>query len=343
MKIDKKNFSVRKSVFWPSFFIFFSFVLIFFIEPNSILYNLKTLQSLTIGSFGKIYQMGVFLISVVSCYLYFSPLRNTRIGGEDAKPILTRYEWFYITLCTVTAAAIFFWSCSEPLYHIHNESLNLSDKFSYPDTQVIVLALMLLHWSFVPYCIYLIPSLVLALSLKKFDSPISFGSSLTLFFQKSSSKRFNNTLDSICLITLITGMSASLAVGIFLISGALNSIFGIQESPLVYAFVCFVIVISFISSATSGLMRGIRVISFFNTKIFYLIGLFLLILGPTNFILSKGFLSLGFYFKNFFKLTLFSHEFFPASWIKNWTLLHWGSWLAWAPMTGVFLSRLAYG
>lgn len=152
------------------------------LEPSAILQNLKFIQSHILDSFGKVYQGGVFVIIILSCYLYVGPLRNKRIGGESAKPILRKYEWFYISLCTVTAAAILFWTCSEPLYHLHDSTLNLSKKFAYPDSDVIVLAVMFLHWSFVPYCIYLIPSVVVALTILKPNKPISFGGALNLFF-----------------------------------------------------------------------------------------------------------------------------------------------------------------
>ena len=343
MKTKKVSFNIRKTVFWPALFLFYSFIIIFMMDPNAILQNLSKLQNHVLDAFGKVYQIGVFIIFILSCYLYVGPLRHIRIGGEKAKPIVNKYEWFYITLCTVTAAAILFWTCSEPLYHLHDPSLNLSTNFSYPNSETIVLALMYFHWSFIPYCIYLIPTVVVALSILQANKPMSFGSSLNLFFVKPCSDKLINFVDALCLITLITGMSSSLAVGVYMIASAMNNVFSLQETPLLKGLICFSIVTAFVGSAASGLLKGIRFFSQINTKIFYLLGIFVLLAGPTTFILSNGFYSFGFYLKNFFNLTLFSHQFFPETWFKNWTILHWGSWLSWAPMTGLFLARLAYG
>lgn len=128
---------------------------------------------------------------------------------------------------------------------------------------------------------------------------------LIFFFAKPCSNKLINFVDAVCLITLITGMSASLAVGVYMITSAINNVFSLEETPLLKAIVCFAIVFAFVSSAASGLMKGIRFFSRINTKIFYLIGLFVLLAGPTSFILAKGFYSFGFYIKNFFNLTLF--------------------------------------
>lgn len=61
------------------------------------------------------------LAMVLTCLIVFlSPLGRTRIGGENARPMLSAWRWFSITLCTTVAVGIMFWSTAEPLYHLHS-------------------------------------------------------------------------------------------------------------------------------------------------------------------------------------------------------------------------------
>ena len=335
--------TLRHLVFWPSAALFYFFLLLFFIYPNHVLDNLKWAQSIILTYCGGLYQISVATVVFIVGYLYLSPLRNQKIGGTKAIPLLKKYEWFYITLCTVIAAALLFWACAEPLFHKQQLSTVLVQKFQHKSPSAAVIAIMLFHWTFVPYCIYAIPSISLALTIKHPSQGISFSDVWLLISKKPLHKNFTSFVDSICLFTLTSGMSASLAVGVLMLSSALHHLIGIAESPLLYAMIIVFIVVSFVSSATSGLLKGIRTLSFFNTNAFYLIGLFVLFAGPTNFIVYQGLEGFWVYISHFLNFTLFPASLFPSSWLNDWTLLHWGSWLAWAPMTGLFLAKLSYG
>src|SRR3546814_20047537 len=47
-----------------------------------------------------------------------SPLGGRIIGGPDATPILSRWRWFAVTLCTTIATGLLFWGAAEPLFHL---------------------------------------------------------------------------------------------------------------------------------------------------------------------------------------------------------------------------------
>src|SRR3546814_6850193 len=53
----------------------------------------------------------LFLLACVA----LSPLGATVIGGPGATPLLGRWRWFAVTLCTTIATGILFWGVAEPL------------------------------------------------------------------------------------------------------------------------------------------------------------------------------------------------------------------------------------
>src|SRR5690625_1593577 len=72
---------------------------------------------------------------------------------------------------------------------------------------------------------------------------------------------------------------------------------------------------------------------------------FLLVLGPTNFIMNLFTTTFGTYLQNLpsmsFRMTPFDDG--NADWINGWTIFYWAWWIAWAPFVGTFIARVSRG
>jgi len=100
---------------------------------------------------------------------------------------------------------------------------------------------------------------------------------------------------------------------------------------------------AFVASAASGLHKGIARLSAVNVVLMLLLGSFVFIFGPTVFILTFGAEGLGEYLGNFLKLSLFTGASADDSWPKDWSVFYWAVWFAWAPVSALFLGRIARG
>ncbi|MEZ5915700.1 MAG: BCCT family transporter [Parvularculaceae bacterium] len=105
-----------------------------------------------------------------------------------------------------------------------------------------------------------------------------------------------------------------------------------------------IIVATYVASSVSGLQRGIKFLSDINIRIFFVLVAFVLIAGPTLQIIRLGVTSAAEY----------GVEFAPRSlglivgggdgeWKRDWTTFYFANWLAWAPITALFLGRIAIG
>lgn len=263
---------------------------------------------------------------------------------------MSRWNWFAITICTTIAVGILLWATAEPLYHYDSppESKNIASK-SHESAQF-AMATMYLHWTFTPYAIYCVASLMFAFAYYNMKKPFSLGSPLTPLFGDSVSGNAGKVIDAICLYSLVAGMAASLGGGILIIAGGLNylspSIPG--KSPVVWAGIAGVIIATFVISSVTGLLRGIRLLSMINTYALFALALFVLITGPTIFIFSFGLESFGIYLTQFFEMNLYNDSLSSLdpdkkSWTHSWTIFYWAVWLAWTPITACFLGRISYG
>jgi choline-glycine betaine transporter len=302
-----------------------------------------------LDKFGWLFSLGSlgFLIAVVA--VFFSPLAKVKIGGQDAVPIMSDYNWFAITLCTTIAIGILFWGTAEPLYHFAGPPGGWGIEAGSPQAVRFAMSTMFMHWTFTPYAIYTLPALMFAFVFYNMRKPFSLGSTLTPVIGDRALGKFGGVVDAICLYALILGMAASLGTGILSLTGGLSYQYNVPNSPVTYWIIGAVIVTTFIISAGTGLMKGIRILSDINTKVLLFITLFVFLFGPTVYILQLGTEGFGEYISTFFQRSLLTGAaaFKPGEgidmWGQGWTNFYFANWLAWAPITALFLGRLGYG
>lgn len=276
--------------------------------------------------------------------VFFSPLGRVRIGGGGAKPVLGRWHWFAITLCTTIATGILFWGTAEPIYH-----LNAPPDFAgaAPRSEAaaeFALSTLYMHWAITPYCLYAVPALAFALSYHNLKSAYSLSGPLGLSMGPFARGAGAAIIDAAALFALVAGVAASLGAGVMTLVGGVVERTPLHDGPLIRLGVTSIIVATYVASSVSGLQRGIKFLSDINIRIFFVLVAFVFIAGPTLQIIRLGVTSAAEY----------GVEFAPRSlglivgggdgeWKRDWTTFYFANWLAWAPITALFLGRIAIG
>jgi choline-glycine betaine transporter len=152
----------------------------------------------------------------------------------------------------------------------------------------------------------------------------------------------SGVLDSVCLFALVTDMAASLGAGILSLSGGIVSFFPDWSLVLIQPTVTLLILLTFLISASSGIEKGIRSLSLFNLGFFILLLVLFVILG-------QGFAIFPAFVDN---LRTYSYYFLDLGlqisgagnqWTYDWTTFNLAIWTAWAPITALFLGKIAVG
>ncbi len=334
---------LKHSVFWPPFLFLLLSVTYSLVDLEGFTKNATALNSFLLDRFGWLYSLSTLAFLIICLSVYFSPLAKVRIGGPDAQPLLTKWRWFAITLCTTIAVGILFWGTAEPLYHLHQPPTGLGIQPNSIEAMRFSMSTMFLHWTLIPYGIYTTAGLLFALMYYNYNRPFSLGSLLYPLLGKRTEGGLSKVIDAFCLYSLVAGMAASLGAGILTIAGGLESLLGWQSSGLLLGMIALAIVVVFVISAASGLMRGIRILSDWNIKAFFFLAIFVFLAGPTLFTLKLGVEGLGDFFQNFFQKSLYVGLTPEDNWSESWTIFYWANWLAWTPVTALFLGRLALG
>src|SRR5699024_6107829 len=99
----------------------------------------------------------------------------------------------------------------------------------------------------------------------------------------------------------------------------------------------------FIISASTGVDKGIKILSNINLVVAGLLLLFVLALGPTTFILEDMVTTLGGYITNFVKMSLTLTPLDDNGWLGANTIFLWAWHISWAPFVGLFIARISKG
>lgn len=336
------SFNIRPYVFWPPFLLLIIAVALSIVVPEVFIESIRGIQQFILINFSLGFSWVSFAMCVLAVCVLFSPLGNYRIGGQHAVPRLTRISWFAIVLCTTIAVGILFWGSAEPLSHFlfppefkHLEPGSESAKS-------FALGALYFHWGFTPYAIYAVPALVFALMYYSNASKFSLGIMLRPLLGKEPGKLWETGLDMFSLFALVTGMAAALGAGILSLSGGFLAFFPDLSLPLLSGIITIVILITFIISASTGIEKGIKNLSLFNLGFFFLIAILFIILGEKSQIFAN--IQAGFtnYFAVFPDLSL-QLSGSGSQWTNDWSVFNFAMWMAWAPMTALFLGKIAIG
>src|SRR5690606_2132075 len=101
-----------------------------------------------------------------------------------------------------------------------------------------------------------------------------------------------------------------------------------------------------IFSVVTGVKKGIKWLSNINMSMAVALMLFVLVTGPTLFLLREFIQASGAYVQNLISLSFRTSALFDAEgveWQGWWTAFYWGWWISWAPFVGVFIARISKG
>ncbi|HRD69248.1 MAG TPA: BCCT family transporter [Legionella sp.] len=330
--------SLRPKVFFPPFVLLISGIVLGITFQKSFLIAATEIHQRILHLLGPIYSLVAFLMVFVCFIVFYSPLGRIRIGGVDAKPELTRWQWFTITLCSTVACGLLFWSCAEPIFHYYQPPASAPDS-----NFIFALAGLILHWTLTPYAIYAVPALVFALNYHNLKSDFSFASCLHPLVSQSVSKKFKGLIDSLCLYSLVIAMAGALAAGILLMSGGLNYLFLIPKTNTSIMCITLAFIITFTTAAISGVTKGVRLLADWNVRLFLVLMVYVLCFADIGQMFRLSSSSLIFYGRHFVELSLWPNVHATDSWGFQWGVFSWAMWMSWAPVTALFLGRIAKG
>jgi choline/glycine/proline betaine transport protein len=348
-KVGERNwegygFDIHPQVTIPATIILTLFIaatLTFPVEANNLFDSLLTVITNYAGWF-MIFAANIFIIAAV--YFAFGRYGSIVIGGKEAKPEFSRFAWYAMLLSAGMGIGLLFWSVAEPISHLGNPSpmFNLIEPNS-PQAAQAAMATTFFHWGIHPWSIYAIVGLGLAFFSYNKGLPLTIRS---LFYPLIGNKIFGfwgNAIDILSVLATLTGLATSLGLGVAQVNAGLNYLFGFSISVTTQVILIAVITAFATISVVMGLDGGVKRLSEINMILAGVFLVFVLVAGPTIYILSGFTQNIGYYISNFMEMSMWAETFRDTSWQGGWTIFYWAWWISWSPFVGMFIARISKG
>jgi choline/glycine/proline betaine transport protein len=289
---------------------------------------------------------GWFYILVVNIVLFFciglmfSQYGNLKIGGPDAEPEFSTISWFAMLFSAGMGIGLLFYGVAEPIYHYAGNYFNEPTKVK---EAKMAMNLTFMHWGFHPWGIYSLVGLGLAFFGFSERLPLSIRNIFYPLLKNKIYGALGNIIDIIAIIACLYGIATSLGIGAKQINAGLNVLFGLPENAAIETIIIACITAIATWSVVRGLDAGIKLLSNINMVIILFMLLFMLLIGPTLFILNAFVENIGSFLQQFPKLAMWKEAYTMRQWQVNWTIFYWGWWIAWSPFVGMFIARISFG
>lgn len=321
--------------------LFIAITLIFQESASEVFQATKDLIAKLAGWF-YIFSTNAYLGAVI--FFGLSKFGNIRLGGPGTKPEFSTFAWFSMLFSAGMGIGLMFWSVAEPIYHLGDVSPFWGDVE--PGSAAAAKAAMgttFFHWGFHAWGIYCLVALALAFFTFNQGLPLTIRSIFYPIWGRKIYGWRGNAIDSLALIATLFGLATSLGFGAQQVNSGLNFLFGIPNTTWIQIILIAIITGFATASVVAGLDKGVRFLSEINIYIAFAFMGFLVLVGPTLFVLKSFWENMGYYLANLPALSFWTETFTGTSWQEGWTIFYWGWWIAWSPFVGTFIARVSKG
>ena len=343
IKITKIKTTLSKGVVIPSLIFIIGICLLSAIYPKLTESLLNTVKNFIFLNLNYVYIWSVTIFVIFLIYLIFSKYGNIRLGRNDSKPDYSFFSWISMLFAAGMGIGLMYFSVAEPMQHYSNEVFaGNSIVQRAKDAQLYTF----FHWGIHAWAIYCIVGLSLAYFTYRYRLPLSLRSCFYPLLKDKIKGKWGNTIDVFALCSTFFGITTTLGFGVVQINSGLEILGVLPTSSFIYQVLIVVVLVSIsIISAISGVDKGVRILSNINIISVAMLLLFVLILGPTIYLIGSFTDGIGNYISNFFNLTFNTHVYEPElqPWFYDWTILYWAWWISWSPYVGLFIAKISKG
>jgi len=308
--------------------------------PDQLAQVTGLIQKWLLDAFGWFYLLCAVGLLVIAVALIFSRYGEIPLGRDGEKPEFPLVTWFAMLFCAGMGIGLVFWGAAEPSSHFYDPPFGSPET---PQAASLALQYSFFHWGLHPWAIYTMVAMCLAYFQFRRQEPGLISTSCQPVIKNRAEGGVGQVIDTIAVFATVFGVATSLGFGAIQISGGLSYLFGIPNTVVTQLILIAVVTVLYMLSAQTGLQRGIKYLSNVNMVLALSLMGFLLIFGPTKFIMEVFTSALGEYLHNLPKMSLYLAPFDDSRWIHNWTLFYWAWWIAWAPFVGTFIARISRG
>ena len=276
--------------------------------------------------------------------LPLGPWGSVRLGPDHERPEFGRISWTAMLFAAGMGIGLVFWSIAEPLTHYADNPL-IAHWGADPSDRIrarVAMEITFFHWGLTPWALYALAGVIFAYFSYRKAEPLTVRSAMRPLIGNAVEHWPGKLTDIVAIVATVFGLATSLGFGAAQINAGLERLFGWHVSTEHKLLLVAAISGAAVLSVSSGLTRGIRVLSLTNVWLAGLLLTVVLVSAPIEPVMRNLSTRIADYVVNLPWLTLETARD-DTSWAATWTTFYWGWWISWTPFVGLFIARISRG
>jgi len=336
----------QSKIDWPSFGACIAIIVVVCIplaaSPDTAGPLLQSLYDYITSEFGIFYLLASVAAISFLIWLASSRFGQVKLGDADSVPEFGQLSWVAMLFCAGVGAGLMYWCATEWAFYYESPPFGAAPRSTEASEWASTYGLF--HWGFTAWAFYCLPAIAIAYPyyVKKKDV-LRFSLSCNWFLRGKEHGPAARLIDFLFMIALIGGAATSLGFSAPMIAACLAWLFDVPTEFRLEVAVMGICVALFVISVWLGLKKGIKRLSDINMFLALGLLLFILVVGPTVFLLKTSLNGLGMMTQNFLRMNFWTDPFTDSGFVESWTIFYWAWWIAFAPYVGLFITRISRG
>ena len=341
-KFMEKQTSFNPLVIGATLFFVVLLVAMILIAPEQTQTLLNAAKSGIFANFSWFYVLAFSVFLGFLVILSVSSLGNIKLGNDEEEPEFGFLSWLAMLFAAGMGVGLMFFGVAEPLTHYLSDITTGSAEHKQQEA----LLHTLFHWGIHAWAVYGTIALALAYFGFRYKLPLALRSCFYPLLKERINGKLGDLIDIMALLATLFGIITTLGFGASQLGAGLHQLGWISENSFSLQVVVIAVVMSLaIFSAISGVGKGVKILSELNLTLAFCLLIFVLVAGPTLYLLSAFSDNIGTYLSNLVQLSFktYVYEQEHTGWFSGWTILYWAWWCSWAPFVGLFIARISRG
>ena len=341
-KFMEKQTSFNPLVIGTTLFFVVLLVAMILIAPEQTQTLLNATKSGIFANFSWFYILAFSVFLGFLVILSVSSLGNIKLGNDEEEPEFGFLSWLAMLFAAGMGVGLMFFGVAEPLTHYLSDITTGSAEHKQQEA----LLHTLFHWGIHAWAVYGTIALALAYFGFRYKLPLALRSCFYPLLKERINGKLGDLIDIMALLATLFGVITTLGFGASQLGAGLHQLGWISENSFSLQMIVITVVMSLATfSAISGVGKGVKILSELNLTLAFCLLIFVLVAGPTLYLLSAFSDNIGTYLSNLVKLSFktYVYEQEHTDWFSGWTILYWAWWCSWAPFVGLFIARISKG
>ena len=343
----RANFKTNKTVFAVALAATIAIIVWAIVAPENLASTGTNLQAWVVQHFGWLFTIVMIATTIFLLSIAIAPTGKIKLGSDDSEPDFSRSSWIAMLFAAGLGIGLVFYGPMEPLSHFLTPPPYLSDVEPASEAAVLpAFSQAILHQATLPWMVYALVGGSLAYAAYRRGRLPLISSLFEPIATNSNNRVIGKIVDIFSVLVTLFGTATSLGIGALQIRTGTSIVTGKPlEGDGIIVVIISILTVIFIISAMSGIKRGIRILSNINMGLVVGLGIFVLLTGPTLYILDLIPASVLQFFNNFADMMSVAPSQGEAEkeFVTAWTMLYWAWWISWSPFVGMFIAKISRG